>query len=121
MISGFDFGFDGGVEASEGIVGGGVEFSLLVDVVLVEFLADDVDSEQNVDHAHLFLLWCLMLESWVRKSGEMDVDREELDWREDFLPVSGIRSVAYFCQEVNQAWSAEIGCEREREREDRLE
>lgn len=52
--SGFEFGFNGGVEASKGIVGGGVEFSLLVDVILVEFLADDVDSEQNVDHAHVF-------------------------------------------------------------------
>lgn len=62
--SGFEFGFNGGVEASKGIVGGGVEFSLLVDVVLVEFLADDVDSEQNVDHAHVFV-------ALVFGSGEM--------------------------------------------------
>ena len=54
MKSRFDFGFDGGVEVSEGIVAVGIEVALLFDVVLVVLLAYLVDAEQNVDHAHFF-------------------------------------------------------------------
>lgn len=45
--------FEGGVEASEGVVAMGVEFSLFVDVILLVFLADGIDTEENVDHAHV--------------------------------------------------------------------
>ena len=55
MNSRFNVSFDAGVEASEDIVTGGIEVSMLVDVVLVEFLAYLIDSENNVDHAHLSL------------------------------------------------------------------
>lgn len=52
MESGFDLSFKGGVEASEGIVAGGVEFTLLVDVILVVLFADGVDAEEDVYDAH---------------------------------------------------------------------
>ena len=57
MKSRFDFGFDGGVEVSEGIVAVGIEVALLFDVVLVVLLAYLVDAEQNVDHAHFFFFF----------------------------------------------------------------
>lgn len=48
-----NLGLEGGVEASEGIVGGCVVGTLLLDIVLVVLLANFVDTEENVDHAHL--------------------------------------------------------------------
>lgn len=44
----------------EGVVGEVILIALLLDVVFVVFLADGVDPEQNVDHAHLFLGLILM-------------------------------------------------------------
>lgn len=55
MKSRFNVSFDAGVEASKGIVTVGIEIALLVDIVLVEFLAYLINSENNVDHAHLSL------------------------------------------------------------------
>ena len=43
MESGFDLSFEGRVETSEGIVAGGVEFTLLVDVILVVLFANGVN------------------------------------------------------------------------------
>lgn len=57
LKSRFEVGFDGGVEASEGVVAGDIEILLLFDVVFVVLLADRVDSSQDVDHAHLLLLY----------------------------------------------------------------
>lgn len=59
-----DLGLKGSVEASEGIVRVSIIGTLLFDVVFVIFLADIVEPEQNVDHAHLL---------WV---GEREVERK---------------------------------------------
>lgn len=83
--SGFEFGLNGCVEASKGIIGGSVEFSLLVDVVLVEFLADDVDPEQDFEHAHVLFLWCLVLEGGEREFWEIYGEREEVNLGEDYF------------------------------------
>lgn len=56
LKSGLDVGFNDGVKTSEGIIAGDIEILLLVDVVLVVFLADRVDSGENVDHGHLLFL-----------------------------------------------------------------
>lgn len=49
---GVDFGFDSGVEASEGIVAGEIGLALLVDVVAIVLLTDGVNSGQDVDDTH---------------------------------------------------------------------
>lgn len=42
---GFDVRLNTGIEVSEGIISIGIELALFVDVVLVEFFADFIDSE----------------------------------------------------------------------------
>lgn len=48
-----DFGFNGSVEASEGVVAMSIEVTLFLDIILVVFLANVVESEENIDHGHL--------------------------------------------------------------------
>lgn len=54
-MSGFDGGFNGIVELSEGIASIGVDFTLLVDVILVVLLTYRVHTEDYVNHADVFL------------------------------------------------------------------
>lgn len=54
-----DLGLEGGVEVGEGVVGEGILIALLLDVVFLVFLADGVDPEQDVYHAHL-VIFCLL-------------------------------------------------------------
>lgn len=48
-----NLGLEGGVEASEGIFRGCAVGTLLLDIVLFILLANFIDAEENVDHAHL--------------------------------------------------------------------
>ena len=47
-----DFEFDGGEEASEGIITISIELTLFLDIILVVFLANGIDSEDDVDYSH---------------------------------------------------------------------
>lgn len=66
LKSGFDVGFNDGVETTEGIVAGDIEIILLLDVVFVVLLADRINSRQNVDHAHLLLSLFFTSKIWIR-------------------------------------------------------
>lgn len=101
MKSSFDFGFEGGVEVSEGIVAVGIEVALLFDVVLVVLLAYLVDAEENVDHAHFFV--CFL--GGDRESSRMNRSRGKRIKKGAFVfrigVVPGIVSVCYYlCLEI---------------------
>ena len=58
LESSFDLGLEGSKEASKGILRGGLEGTLLFNVVFLVFLAYVVESEHNIYHAHLLLFNC---------------------------------------------------------------
>ena len=120
MKSRFDFGFDGGVEVSEGIVAVGIEVALLFDVILVVLLAYLVDAEQNVDHAHFFFFfWSPPLFfgfSWRdRESSRMNRLRgKRIKKERSFFRIGGCCSCHCVCLLLSVSRDFRTKCEVER-------